>query len=213
MRENEVEELTAEIVRLRDVDPDIADDVIEEFHHLVSARRYAGQGGLAFAQELLEASVGGERAKELIARLAAAMSELPFHFLHRADPRQILSFVQDEHPQTIALVLAHVRADQASMILSGLAPELQADVAHRIAVMDRTSPEIIRQVESMLERKLSSVLASPGSRYSSSAPSSWSSGIRSGGSRSSKRIAPWGTIRYVRPSNLISTEAFRRKIA
>ncbi|HSF26498.1 MAG TPA: flagellar motor switch protein FliG [Actinomycetes bacterium] len=158
MRENEVEELTAEIVRLRDVDPDVADEVVEEFHHLVSARRYAGQGGLAFAQELLEASVGGDRAQELIARLTAAMSEVPFHFLHRADPRQILSFVQDEHPQTIALVLAHLRAEQSSMILSGLAPELQADIAHRIAVMDRTSPEIIRQVESMLERKLSSVL-------------------------------------------------------
>jgi flagellar motor switch protein FliG len=84
--------------------------------------------------------------------------DVPFGFLQKADPRQVLSFVQDEHPQTIALVLAHMPATLASQILSGLAGELQADVAHRIAVMDRTSPDIIRQVEATLERKLSSVL-------------------------------------------------------
>ena len=83
---------------------------------------------------------------------------MPFQFLHRADPAQLRSFIADEHPQIIALVLAHMTADKASLLLSGLPPEQQAEVAHRIAVMDRTSPEIIRNVEATLERKLSSVL-------------------------------------------------------
>jgi flagellar motor switch protein FliG len=111
-----------------------------------------------FAKELLEASLGRERAAEIVGRLNTAFMDVPFGFLSQADPRQVLSFLQDEHPQTIALVLAHIPAIQASLILSGLAADLQADVAHRIAMMDSTSPDIIRQVEATLERKLSSVL-------------------------------------------------------
>jgi flagellar motor switch protein FliG len=111
-----------------------------------------------FARDLLEASVGSERAADIVGRLSAAFVDMPFKFLQKADPRQVLSFIQEEHPQTIALVLAHMTAPQASQVLSGLAPDLQADVAHRIAVMDRTSPDIIKQVETTLERKLSSVL-------------------------------------------------------
>ncbi|NHC47095.1 flagellar motor switch protein FliG [Motilibacter aurantiacus] len=158
MRESEVEEITAEIMRLRDVDAETALQVFTEFHGIAQAKTYMGQGGMDFAKELLAASMGEEKAAELMHRLSAAFAEMPFQFLHRADPRQLLSFLQDEHPQTIALVLAHMSADQASTVLGGLVPTLQADVAHRIAVMDRTSPEVVKQVEQMLERKLSSVL-------------------------------------------------------
>ena len=158
MRENEVEEITAEIVRLGSVETAIADDVLTEFHELATANKYAGQGGMDFARDLLEASLGRDRAAEIVTRLNTAFMDVPFGFLSQADPRQVLSFLQDEHPQTIALVLAHIPAAQASQILSGLSPDLQSDVAHRIAVMDRTSPDIIRQVEATLERKLSSVL-------------------------------------------------------
>jgi flagellar motor switch protein FliG len=158
MSDTEVEELTAEIVRLEAVGPETSKEVLEEFHTMVRARAYVGQGGFDFAQEVLQASLGEDRASEIISRLSAAVMEMPFQFLHRADPRQLLSFLQDEHPQTIALVLAHMTADQASTVLSGLSPVLQADVAHRIAVMDRTSPENVRAVEASLERKLSSVL-------------------------------------------------------
>jgi flagellar motor switch protein FliG len=158
MSEREVEEVMAEIVRLQDVDADLADGVIAEFHQMATARRYVGQGGMSFAKEILESTLGGSKATDILNRISAAVMKVPFEFLHRADPRQILSFLQDEHPQTIALVLAHIGADQASTILGGLAPELQADVAHRIAVMDRTSPEIIKSVEANLERRLSSVL-------------------------------------------------------
>ncbi|GGS86557.1 flagellar motor switch protein FliG [Planobispora rosea] len=158
LREPEVEELTAEIVRLGTVDPGDAVEILSEFRDLTTAYRYAGQGGMDFARELLEASLGRERASQIVERLSATLVDLPFSFLQRADPRQVLSFVQDEHPQLIALVLAHLPSHLGAQILSGLSPTLQADVAHRIAVMDRTSPDIIRQVETMLERKLSSVL-------------------------------------------------------
>jgi flagellar motor switch protein FliG len=159
LRDTEVEEITAEISRLGTVDADIAAQVIDEFHTMAMSQRFAGQGGLDFARELLEASLGEGRAAEILDRLSSSMPDMPFGFLSHADPRQVLSFVQNEHPQTIALVLAHAPAVLASQILSGLSPDLQSDVAHRIAVMDRTSPEIIRQVEASLERKLSSVLA------------------------------------------------------
>jgi flagellar motor switch protein FliG len=159
LKESEIEELTAEIVRLGTVQTDVADEVVAEFHHMATANKFAGQGGMDFARDLLEASLGREKAGAIVDRLSTVFMDIPFSFLTQADPRQVLSFLQDEHPQTIALVLAHLTATQASQILSGLGPELQADVAHRIAVMDRTSPDIIRQVETTLERKLSSVLA------------------------------------------------------
>jgi flagellar motor switch protein FliG len=158
MRDTEVEELTAEIVRLQNVDPELAYAVVDEFHDMVTARRFAGEGGLGFAKDLLEASLGEERAALVMERLSAAVMNAPFKFVAQADPRQVQSFLQDEHPQTIALVLAHLSAERATAIISGLVPALQADVAHRIAVMDRTSPDIIRQVEEQLERKLSGVL-------------------------------------------------------
>jgi flagellar motor switch protein FliG len=157
LREQEVEELTAEIARLGKIESSLADEVIDEFYALASART-GGIGGMDYARELLEASLGPERASMILDRLQAQMTDMPFNFLSHADPRQVLSYVQHEHPQTIALVLAHVPSALASSILSGLDPEVQSDVAHRIAVMDRTSPDVIRQVEMALERKLSTVL-------------------------------------------------------
>jgi flagellar motor switch protein FliG len=157
LSEGEVEELSTEIARLGNLEPDVVGDVIDEFYALATTK-HAGAGGMQYARELLEASLGPERAQLILDRLQASMTDMPFNFLSHADPRQLLSYVQYEHPQTIALVLAHVPSALASSILSGLAPEVQSDVAHRIAVMDRTSPEVIRQVEVALKRKLSSVL-------------------------------------------------------
>ena len=160
MRDSEVEEVLAEIARLRDVETSQVDDVLEEFHGLVAARRYYGKGGMSYAREVLEETVGKEKADEILKRMEAALIEMPFEFLRRADARQVVSFLQDEHPQTVALVLAHMRAEQAAIVLSGMPEQLQADVAHRVAVMETTSPEVIRRVEGILERKLSSVLQS-----------------------------------------------------
>jgi flagellar motor switch protein FliG len=156
MRESEVEELTAEIARLGAVEAIVADEVVAEFHSMANTKTHTG--GLDFARDVLEASLGEERAAQIVGKLSMSLTDMPFGFLNNAEPRQVLSFVQNEHPQTIALVLAHLHAGLASQILSGLASGLQSDVAHRIAVMDRTSPEIIRQVEASLERRLSSVI-------------------------------------------------------
>jgi len=160
LRESEVEEVLAEIARMRGVTPQTVDSVFEEFQTLATARRHYSQGGIDFAREVLESTVGPEKAAELLGRMKASLVELPFEFLRRADPRQVLSFLQDEHPQTVALVLAHMSAEHAAIVLSGMPEDLQADVAHRVAVMGTTSPDVVRQVEAVLERKLSSVLQS-----------------------------------------------------
>ena len=154
----EVEAISAEIARLDYVDGTESSAVVAEFAEMATARANIAQGGLAFARTMLEQSLGHEKANEIMERLQAAAIQMPFQFLHRADPAQVRTFIADEHPQVIALVLAHMTPDKASLVLSGLSSNLQAQVAHRIAVMDRTSPEIIRAVEASLERKLSSVL-------------------------------------------------------
>ena len=154
----EVEAISSEIAQLSVISPEESEFVLREFHDLATARSHIAQGGLAFATRLLEQSLGAERANEIIERLNAANVAVPFHFLQRAEPAQLRSFIADEHPQVIALVLAHMKPEKASLLLAGLPPEQQAQVAHRIAVMDRTSPDIVKAVESTLERKLSSML-------------------------------------------------------
>ena len=158
LQEHEVEAITAEIARLEDITSGETSSVLTEFHEMMVAREHVRRGGLGFAHQVLEQSLGPERAAEIMQRLNAAAVQMPFQFLHQADPAQVRSFIADEHPQVIALVLAHMTPDKASMLLGGLPPAQQAQVAHRIAVMDRTSPDIVRSVEGILERKLSSML-------------------------------------------------------
>jgi flagellar motor switch protein FliG len=158
LTEAEVESITGEIARLDLISAAETDAVLTEFRDMMTARAHMAQGGLSYAHQLLEESLGAERAAEIMERLNAAAVQMPFQFLHRADPAQVRSFIAEEHPQVIAVVLAHMPADKASLLLSGLPPEQQAKVAHRIAVMDRTAPDIIRSVESVLERRLSSML-------------------------------------------------------
>ena len=158
LTDGEVEQISAEIARLDRISAGETEQVLTEFRDLMTAHAHISQGGFAFAQSLLEQSLGADRAKEIMERLHAAAVQMPFQFLHRADPAQLRGFIADEHPQVIALVLAHMTPDKASLLLSGLPAYQQAIVAHRIAVMDRTNPDIIRTVESILERKLSSML-------------------------------------------------------
>jgi flagellar motor switch protein FliG len=153
-----LEELSTEIARIGTVPAIISAAVAEEFQTLLDAGpAFGSHGGIDAARELLTASIGAERAGAITDRVTQNTVQLPFEFLQQLDHRQIVSFLADEHPQTIALVLAHLPAGLASLVLAGLTRELQADVAHRIAVMDRTSPELIRQVEGALERRLSSL--------------------------------------------------------
>jgi flagellar motor switch protein FliG len=158
LRPAEIEELTAEILRLRSVSPEIAGVVLEEFHGMIASPLRGGLGGLDFAQSLLEGALGAEGAAEVLGRVAEAAVVQPFQFLHQADPQQILTFLTGEHPQTIALVVAHLRPDQASMILGGLTADMQADIALRIATMEATSSEYVRLVEDVVQRRTSTVL-------------------------------------------------------
>lgn len=158
LSESEVETIMGEIARLDTVGVAETQAVIKEAAEMLAARSAISRGGLHYAQQLLEQSLGKERAAEIMERLHAAAVQMPFQFLHQADPAQLRSFIVDEHPQVIALVLAHMTPDKASLLLSGLPADQQAQVAHRIAVMDRTSPDIVRAVEATLERKLSSML-------------------------------------------------------
>ncbi|HKY74920.1 MAG TPA: flagellar motor switch protein FliG, partial [Acidimicrobiia bacterium] len=143
MRETEVAEIMAEVARMRTVNGTIVEEVVSEFKEMADAKITVTAGGLERARTLLEESLGGDKATEILDRVTASLIELPFEFLRRADPRQVLSFIQDEHPQTIALVLAYMTPDQAAMVMSGLSEDLQRDVAMRLAVMDRTSPEVV----------------------------------------------------------------------
>ncbi len=155
--ESEIEELTTEIARLERVDPKLAQAVVDEFYE-ASVGTGGGHGGLGFAQQVLEASLGRDRAASMLERLATSLAGQPFEFLQFADARQVVSLLAGEHPQTIALVLAHLRADHASAIITGLPPAVAGDVAHRIALMERASPDVVAVVAESLQRKASAVL-------------------------------------------------------
>ena len=158
LKEDEIEELTLEIANTRSVSPQVKDDVINEFYQVCLAQQYIAEGGIGYAKELLETALGTNKAQEVITKLTASLQVRPFEFIRKTEPSQVLNFIQDEHPQTIAMILSYLPASQASMILGALSPEKQSDVAKRIAMMDRTSPEVIKEVERVLERKLSSLI-------------------------------------------------------
>ncbi|MHA6258706.1 flagellar motor switch protein FliG [Sporosarcina sp. CAU 1771] len=158
LSEEEVERLTLEISGVKKVDTVVKDEIIEEFHNIAIAQDYISQGGIGYAKTVLEKALGKDHAQAIINRLTSSLQVRPFDFARRADPSQILNFIQNEHPQTIALILSYLEAQQAGIILSSLPQEVQADIAKRIATMDSTSPEVISEIEAVLERKLSSTV-------------------------------------------------------
>jgi len=158
LKEEEIEELTLEIANTRSISPALKEAVINEFYQVCLAQQYIAEGGIGYAKELLEKALGDERAQDVITKLTASLQVRPFEFIRKTEPAQVLNFIQEEHPQTIAMILSYLSAGQASLILGALPPEKQADVAKRIAMMDRTSPEVIKEVERVLERKLSSLI-------------------------------------------------------
>lgn len=158
LKEDEIEELTLEIANTRSITPQIKDDIINEFYEICLAQQYIAEGGIGYAKELLEKALGSDKAMDIIGKLTASLQVKPFEFVRKADASQILNFIQDEHPQTIALILSYLAPSQSSMILSALPPDRQADVTRRIATMDRTSPDVIKEVERVLETQLSSLV-------------------------------------------------------
>ena len=153
-----IELITLEVANLRKVTPELKLDVLKEAQEILMAREFMARGGVDYARDILERALGPERAQNLLARITASLQVRPFDFMRHTDPQQVLSFIQGEHPQTIALILSYLEAPQAAMILSGLPAVMQAEVAKRIARMDRITPEVLREVERVLERKLSTVM-------------------------------------------------------
>lgn len=159
LSEDEAEAIAAEIVKMRRVQPEVADAVVDEFHGMAVRGRHAAQGGRDFAAGLLAASFGSERAAGVMDRLASTMAGKPFEFLDEAEPGQLLSLLEDELPATIALVLAHLRPDRASAALVGLPGELRADVAQAIATMGAATPEAVGIVAATLKQRALAVVA------------------------------------------------------
>ncbi|MBM7701864.1 flagellar motor switch protein FliG [Metabacillus iocasae] len=158
LSEEEIERLTLEISTMRKIEPELKADVLEEFEQIVMAQNYIEQGGIGYAKEVLEKALGVEQAMLIINRLTSSLQVRPFDFARKADPMQLFNFIQHEHPQTIALILSYLDSAQAGQILSSLPQEQQADIARRIAMMDSTSPDVINEVEQILERKLSTTV-------------------------------------------------------
>lgn len=158
LSEEEIEKLSLEISSVKKVDTEMKEEIIEQFHQIAIAQDYITQGGIGYAKTVLEKAFGKPEASAIINRLTSSLQVRPFDFARKADPQQVLNFIQGEHPQTIALVLSYLDSEQAGQILSELPQDVQGDIARRIATMDSTSPEIISQVERVLETNLSSSL-------------------------------------------------------
>jgi flagellar motor switch protein FliG len=158
LKEEEIEQLTLEIANTRSINQSLKEEVLDEFYEVCLAQQYISEGGIDYAKSLLEKALGGDKAVEVIGKLTASLQVRPFEFVRKTDATQLLNFIQDEHPQTIALILSYLSTSQAAAIVAALPQDKQADVAKRIAQMDRTSPDVIKEVENVLEKKLANLV-------------------------------------------------------
>jgi flagellar motor switch protein FliG len=156
--EVEVEHIALEIASLQRINPETFNAILAEFYALFQASGYLASGGVSYARQLLNEAYGENQADKILERLVATLQTNPFDFFNNADPAQLATSFQNENPQLVALVLAYLKPERSAAILGALSPEMQADVAHRIAEMDRTNPEILREVERIMENKFSSVV-------------------------------------------------------
>ncbi len=159
LKEDEIEQLTLEIANTRSVSPSQKEAVLNEFYEVCLAQQYIAEGGIGYAKDLLQKALGEDKAAQVLGKLTASLQVRPFEFIRKTEASQILNFIQDEHPQTIALILSYLSPQQSAAIISALTPDKQTDVAKRIAMMDRTSPDVIKEVENILEQKLSSLVS------------------------------------------------------
>ncbi|TDA69422.1 MAG: flagellar motor switch protein FliG [Clostridia bacterium] len=157
--QDDIERVSSTIANTTTVSPEIKKEVIEEFLQLNEAQQFLLHGGIKYARELLEKTLGPQRATEIIRKLTESSKIRPFSLLRKTDPKQLVNFISNEHPQTIALILAYLEPEQAAMVLGALPDEQQSDIAHRVAMMERASPEMVREVETVLNRKLSSLVS------------------------------------------------------
>ena len=157
LKDDEIEQLTLDITSVRRVDPETKEQVLQEFYEQCLAQNYISEGGIDYARQVLEKAMGASKAYEIMNKLTSSLQVRPFDFLRKVDSGQILNFVQNEHPQTIALIMCYLEPQLAAKILAALPVEKQSEVSARIAQMDRTSPEYVREIERILDRKISSM--------------------------------------------------------
>jgi len=156
--EEEIERITGEISMFENIPRDIQKNVLEEFLQFVQAREYLMRGGFDYAKELLEKAMGNQKAVEILEKVAVNLQNVPFSNLRKTEAKHLFNFIREEHPQTIALILTYLHPEQSSMILAALPPEQQADVAKRVAIIERIAPEVLKEVEKVLERKMSMIV-------------------------------------------------------
>lgn len=158
MAQEDIERITYQIANTTSIDPATMQQIVDEFLQLSDAHTFILQGGMKYAREVLEKTLGPARASEIIKKLMATSKIRPFNMIRKADPKQLVNFIYNEHPQTIALILAYLEPEQAAIVLGALPDQVQADVAKRIALMERASPETLRELESIMEQRLSSLV-------------------------------------------------------
>jgi len=156
MPEQDVEKITIEIANLGDVPPDIEEKVVDECYQIFMARQYISQGGIDLATEILERAMGAKKAREILSRLESSFRTSGFNLLKDIDARQLTGYLQNEHPQTIALILSQLSPHQSAAVLSELPSELQAEVALRVATMEKISPDVLKEIEATLEGQFAS---------------------------------------------------------
>lgn len=159
LSEDEIEKLTFEIAKIQKLGSDDVEEILNDFYSLCLTQKVVTEGGVAYARNVLEKAFGAQVANSLLDRVTRSLKTKAFEFIRKADYKNLMTTIQNENPQTIALVLSYARSDQASTIISELPKDVRIEVVERIAKMDRTSPEIVNQVEKVLERKFSSMVS------------------------------------------------------
>ena len=159
LKEEDIEQLTLEIASIKAVSPKVKEDVLQEFYEMCLAQEYIAEGGIGYAKQLLEKALGSDKAVEVINKLTVSLQVRPFEFARKTEASQLVNFIQNEHPQTIALILSYLKPSQSAEIIRSLPAEMQADTARRIALMDRASPDVIAQIEREFEKRLSTLVS------------------------------------------------------
>lgn len=159
LKEEDIEQLTLEIASIKAVSPKAKEEVLQEFYEMCLAQEYIAEGGIGYARQLLEQALGSDKAVEVINKLTVSLQVRPFEFARKTEASQLVNFIQNEHPQTIALILSYLKPSQSAEIIRALPAEMQADTARRIALMDRASPEVISQIEREFEKRLSTLVS------------------------------------------------------
>ncbi len=159
LREEEIEMITYEIAKMGQITPDETEEILNDFYQLCLTQKVMTEGGTEYARNVLEKAFGSQMAQTLMERIGKSLRTKAFEFIRKADYKNLLAIIQNEHPQTIALILSYARSDQASTVIAELPKEKRIDVVERIARMDRTSPEVVKNVERILERKFAAIVS------------------------------------------------------